>query len=173
MNVAGGPGWWNAPIRPHEPPHRFPGPGRGRPAPVIAVNHRFSAPPNLVLPARDRGVSVVIAGSTVAPLRPLSARPEYGRTETGGATSGVRTAAAFGVPGSAARNIPNSNAYTRTGSAGAGRATNYSGASHSSCAGYPASSASHSSSSGGGGHATSSGGGGGGGGVGGGASTHK
>jgi hypothetical protein len=186
MNVAGGPGWWHAPVRPREPPRRFPGPIHGRPAPVVAVKGHFSAPPNLVLPARDRAVSVVIAGNTVAPLRPLSARPEYGHTATGGTgANGVRQAAAFGVPGSAARTIPYSNPYARTGSAGAGRATNYSSPSHSSSStGHAPSSTSHVSSGGGGGGHVSSGGGGGGGGGGhvssgggggggGGAATHK
>jgi hypothetical protein len=35
MNVGSHPGWWNAPIVPrHEPPHHYPGPIHGRPAPV-------------------------------------------------------------------------------------------------------------------------------------------
>lgn len=178
INVAGGPGWWHAPIVPHEPPHRYPGPVHGRPAPVVAVNRHIAAPANVVLPARDLGVPVVLAGQTVMPLRPLGARPEYvqsamgGARSTGGGASVARPAVAFGVPGSPARTIPYSNAYSRMGNTSAGRVGSYSTAPHSGSAGsggHSASSASHSSSSGGGGgHAASSSGGGGGGGGGGG-----
>jgi hypothetical protein len=108
MNVGGYPGGWHAPVRPRDP-HRSPGPisgpGHGRPVPVVAVNRHFSVAGNMVLPARDRAVPVVIAGRTVVPLRPLSARPEYARTGLGGSgaasagASGARPTAAFGVPG--------------------------------------------------------------------------
>ncbi len=161
MNVGGYPGWWNAPIpprSPHRPPGPPPGPPHGRPLPVVAVSRHLSAPANTVLPARDLGVPVVLAGHTVIPLHPLSARPEYGQVSTSG--SGLRAPVAFGVPGSAVRAVPYSGGNSRTATAGAGRTTTYSSASHPSSSGArSAASASRGSSSGG---YVSSGGGGGG-----------
>jgi hypothetical protein len=78
---------------PHRP-HPRPGPPRGpikngsrgggklSPYPMIAVNRRPpSGSPGLRL--RDRNAPVTIAGHTVQPLRPLSPRPQYGRTSSG------------------------------------------------------------------------------------------
>jgi hypothetical protein len=158
LNVVGGPGWWHPPIPPRGPipPRKNPEPVHGRPMPVVAVNRRFNAPPNLVLPERDRGVSVTIAGASVAPLRPLPARPAYVASTGGVGASSGRPGVAFGVPGSPARAVLYQNhPYAGTGTAGR---TSYSTSVRSS------SSASHSSSGGGGGGHVSSGGGGGGGG---------
>lgn len=176
VNVAGGPGWWSAPIRPREPPRRMPGPIHGRPMPAFLVNRRFSAPPNLSLPAREPAAPVVIAGSTVEPLRALAARPEYVRTADGaGALStnvrGSRPIAEFGVPGSRERTISYAGTYSRAGAAGraaTGQTSAYrpSGASSAvrstASASRSASSGGHSSASAGGGGAghVSSGGGG-------------
>jgi ferric-dicitrate binding protein FerR (iron transport regulator) len=173
LNVGSYPGWWYAPVPPRGPvpPRRNPGPIHGRPGPVVAVNRHFNAPANLELPARDRGVSVAIAGATVAPLRPLSARPEYGRVSTGGTgTSGARPTVAFGVPGSSARAVLYSNPYAGAGAAGR---TSYSSSVRSSSSSHSSSGGGHVSSGGGGGgggHVSSGGGGGGGGAA---AATHK
>jgi hypothetical protein len=173
VNVANGPGWWHKPLPPRGP-HRDPGaprgPGNGHPAPVVAVNRHLSVPANTVVPARDLGVPVVLAGQTVIPMRPLGARPAYSQTAmgggggAGGGSSVVRPTAAFGVPGSAARAVPYSLGNNRTAATAAGRTIGGSSAYHSSAGAFTSSSASHSSSGGGGSHVSSGGGGGGGGG---------
>jgi hypothetical protein len=178
VNVAGGPGWWRAPVPPRSP-HRVPGPISGpisgRPYPVVAVNRHLTVPANTMVPARDLGVPVVLAGQTVMPLRPLGMRPAYTQAGMGGGGGGsgvaARPTAAFGVPGTAARTVPFGLGNNRTAVGSAGRTTGYSpSGSHtafsggsSSSSGRSTSSSSHASSGGGGGSHVSSGGGGGGG----------
>jgi hypothetical protein len=69
------------PRRPIRPPTRGPVRAGGRvgPYPLIAVNKR---PPSGAsgMPARDRNVSVTIAGHVVMPVRTLSPRPVYDRS---------------------------------------------------------------------------------------------
>ncbi len=95
VNVGRFPGGWRAPVRPPRPRGiGRPEPGRGviRPAaPIISVR-RQGPPVDGVLPLRDRKTPVNIAGSTIAPMRPVNNRPVYnhqpaqfGRFQAGGA----------------------------------------------------------------------------------------
>ncbi len=69
--------------RPPQPPRRHAYAGQngangGATMGLVAVNRRSISGPG-ALPARDRSTPVIIAGHTVQPLRPLSARPQYDR----------------------------------------------------------------------------------------------
>jgi len=68
------PGGYRPPRRPVVPP----GPVRGHPIPMIAVNRGFHGGGSN-LPLRDRNTQVTIAGNTVQALRPLPMRPGYER----------------------------------------------------------------------------------------------
>ena len=149
VNVGTGPGGWRAPFPPR-PPHRVPGPGPGRPVgpernyPVIAVN-RHIMPQGTSLPARDRMTAVEIAGVKVAPMHPLSARPQYGHTATGYVnhvivTNGTGPTQALNGHLTATPGIRPGTPLV------AGRST--SSAAHSTAASHPAASASHVSSGG-------------------------
>jgi hypothetical protein len=186
LNIGIGPGGYRPPLRPG-PPHRHP-PGGGRgpgPHPVLAVNRRPSGG-TTGLPMRNRTAPVVIAGHTVAPLRTLSARPQYdhsapgfvNRTQpayrgAGGTASGPARATGSTYTGSHPANssMPRSSAGSGSHYApapshapsGGGYSGGGSPASHSSGGGYSGggSSAGHSSGGGGGGGGSHSGGGGG------------
>jgi FecR protein len=129
----GGWGWniGNRPVR-YQPPHRPHGgpigaPGsplrRGgsyQPNPVIKVNRIPSAP--VANPGHVVGRPVTIAGSKVEPLRPLSPRPTYNQSASGGfsrsfQSSGNAAGPHYGYSG----NIPWSN--SGGGNYGGGRST--------------------------------------------------
>jgi len=67
---------YRPPMRPHPPRHPFGGRG------LIPVNRQFKGPA-VTLPSRDRNTAVQIAGRTVQPFRPLSARPQYDHSASG------------------------------------------------------------------------------------------
>jgi hypothetical protein len=75
-NIGFGFGGYRPPLRPH-PPRRPPG-GVG----LIAVN-RHTIGPGGTLPLRDRTSVVKIAGYTVQPMHPVSARPQYDHSASG------------------------------------------------------------------------------------------
>ena len=95
--------------RPPLPPHRRPRPigpgGRFEATPLVAVNRR-PAIGSGALPLRNRTGSVVIAGQTVQPIRPLNPRPVFehsasafvNRTAYPGASAGASSGAR--LPGS-------------------------------------------------------------------------
>ena len=76
-----GPGGYRPPLRPRPPRRPPPGGGIGR-HPVFAVN-RSPSGGTAGLPVRNRTAPVTIAGHTVAPLRPLSPRPQYDHSASG------------------------------------------------------------------------------------------
>jgi hypothetical protein len=83
LGFYGGPNIGFAPVGYRPIPRPFPprgpvGPIGHRPIPMIAVN-RHMALGSTSFPARDKNAQVMIAGSTVEPLRPLPSRPVYSR----------------------------------------------------------------------------------------------
>jgi uncharacterized membrane protein YgcG len=92
FNIGLAPSRYRFPIRPRPRPR--PGQPRGpfrnslnggeklSPHPLIAVNRRTHSG-SAGLQLRDRNAPVTIAGHTVQPLRPLSPRPQYGRSAAG------------------------------------------------------------------------------------------
>ena len=174
INIGYAPGSYRPPMRPR-PPHRIPpGGGGGNPGrhPVFAVNRGHSGrTPGL--PMRDRTSPVTIAGHTVAPLRPLSSRPQYNhsasgfvnRTQpaspgtagrgtgpartTGPAYMGNRPASSYVPRNSAGSGNPYKPAQSHTYSGG-GYSGGGSTATHSSSGGYSGGGSSASHSSGGG-----------------------
>ena len=77
-------GGYRPPLRPGPPRRNPPGGGGGRlgPHPMLAVNRSHSGG-TAGLPMRNRTAPVTIAGHTVAPLRPLSTRPQYDHSASG------------------------------------------------------------------------------------------
>ena len=174
-NIGVGPGGYRPPLRPGPPHRRPPGGGGGpRPHPVLAVNRR-PAGETAGAPMRERTAPVMIAGHAVAPLRPLSPRPNYDHSASGFVHSSqpaYRGAAGTAngparVPGSSFSGSQPANSSAPRNSGGSGiRYTppqshapsggGYSGggsqASHSSSGGSPAGHSSGGGSSGGGSH---------------------
>jgi hypothetical protein len=74
-NIGFAPGGYRPILRPF-PPRGPVGPIGHKPIPMVPVN-RHTAFANTGFPARDKNAQVTIAGSTVAPLRPLPSRPVY------------------------------------------------------------------------------------------------
>ena len=168
-NIGRGFTGYRPPMRPHPPRHPFGG--------LIAVNRRPTGP-NVALPSRDKTSVVKIAGYTVQPFHPLSARPQYDHSASGfvnhtvvangspvPASGQVRVAGpSFGVsrPGvpfqSGARSAAGSQRASSSGASATSHASSGASASHASSGGGGFSGG------GGGGHAGGGGGGGGGGG---------
>jgi len=163
------PGGYRPPLRPRPPRRHPPGGGGGPgPHPVLAVNRGFAGA-TAGLPMRNRTTPVTIAGHIVAPLRPLSPRPQYDHS----ASSFVNRAQPV-YPGAAGRisGPPRATGSTYSGnrpaSSSAPRSSTGSGSQHAPAPSHASSgggsSASHSSGggySGGGGGGSHSGGGGG------------
>ena len=102
----------------HEPVGRLPGSGEGggwnRPRPMIAVNRRPSGGTG-GLQARGKASPVVIGGHTVVPLRSLSPRPAYERTNSGTSSGSYAVFSNHPQPvsrGTGAANAPSRPAYS-------------------------------------------------------------
>jgi hypothetical protein len=67
-----GPPGFHMPVRPRGPVGHFNGP-----LPIVHYN-RLNGVATTGLPARSRGTPIAIGGQTVAPLRPITHRPQYG-----------------------------------------------------------------------------------------------
>jgi FecR protein len=92
-NVGNTPVHYQPPTRPHGGPIRNPGggspiraAGNYQPFPVVTYTRISNRP--TASPVRSSGVPVTIAGSTLMPLRPISARPVYNH-EPGSTSIGV------------------------------------------------------------------------------------
>lgn len=127
-NIGYAPPWYHRPVRPGPPRPRNPRTlqaGGGKPAPgprpIISVNRRMPAM-NAVLPPRAQGTPVMLGGSYVEPLRPVSTRARYVPAPVGNANR-----PRFAQPGSAATGRPayaspaDRNAYRPGASESAGR----------------------------------------------------
>ncbi len=77
-NIGIGYGGYRPPLRPH-PPRRPFGFDHG----LIAVNRKPMPLTKGMLPVRDRNSMVTIAGHPVAPLHPVTARPQYDHSASG------------------------------------------------------------------------------------------
>lgn len=130
-NIGYAPPGYSMPRAPawHEANGRLPGAGEGgrwnRPRPMIAVNRRS---PGGVggLQARGKASPVVIGGHRVEPLRSLSARPVYDRTNSGTSSGSNAVFSSHPQPvsrGTGVTNAPSRPAYSVFGGNGMGNST--------------------------------------------------